>query len=97
MPKKKKTLPIALVLDDDCSGCAGSPTCISVCPVTNSVGENATCIEYLEDAGGVFGVARIIADDCIGCRQCEIYCPWETIIMVKGGAEDKASRWYQKY
>lgn len=92
-----KKLPVALVLEEGCSGCAGAPACIAVCSVTDSTGMDSTCIEYVEVDGGPFSQAVILADDCIGCRQCEIYCPWETIIMVKQGEEDKASRWYLKY
>lgn len=93
----KKNLPVAYVIEDGCSGCAGAPMCITVCPVTGSDGVDGTCIEYVESDAGPFGQAVILEDTCIGCRICETYCPWETIVMVKDGLQDRETRWFDKY
>lgn len=74
--RKKKPKELAVVLQDGCTGCAGSPTCIEVCPVD--------CIDLFPgpDGSTVGMVTQVNLDLCIGCKLCAQYCPWTTIEMM---------------
>ena len=50
----------------DYSKCKNTKTCVNVCPVN-----------VYEDKGGKVVVAR--PQDCIGCRACEVSCPYKAI------------------
>ena len=50
----------------DYSKCENSKTCINVCPV-----------KVYDDKGDKVVVAR--PQDCIGCRACEVSCPYKAI------------------
>lgn len=90
--KAKKRL--VAVVDDRCTGCAGSPVCIAMCPVDR-------VIEYVPDEDAYpFGKVRIDADRCIGCTLCVSKgydgaltegCPWEAITMVPAESPEEAA------
>ncbi len=83
-PRKKKPKEIAIITEN-CTGCAGSPVCVSYCPV-------ADCMYWVPDEDHPpFG--RIVVDPvlCIGCKKCTSKgpdgtfldgCPWDAIEMV---------------
>jgi Na+-translocating ferredoxin:NAD+ oxidoreductase RNF subunit RnfB len=74
--RKKKPKQLAVVFQDGCTGCSGSPTCIEVCPVD--------CIDLYPgpDGSTVNMVTQVNLDLCIGCKLCVKDCPWETISML---------------
>jgi ferredoxin len=85
-PRKKKPKDIA-VINDACTGCAGSPVCIELCPVDY-------CMILVKDDVYAPDFGRVIVDPlaCIGCKRCiskgpmDMYldgCPWDAIDMVK--------------
>lgn len=83
--KRKRKPNIVAVINECCTGCAGSPACVEYCPV----GE---CMFWMPDKGHPpFG--RIVVDPllCIGCKLCTSKgpdgaflegCPWDAIDMV---------------
>jgi ferredoxin len=84
--KKRKRKPhIVAVINEMCTGCAGSPACVDYCPV-------ADCMFWVKDPEHPpFG--RIVVDPilCIGCKLCTSKgpdgaflegCPWDAIDMV---------------
>lgn len=83
--KRKRKPHILAVINDQCTGCSGSPACIDYCPV-------AECMYWVPDADHPpFG--RIEVDEllCIGCKLCTSKgpdgtflegCPWDAIDMV---------------
>ncbi|MCB9849383.1 MAG: 4Fe-4S ferredoxin [Phycisphaerales bacterium] len=85
-PRKKKPKDIA-VINDACTGCAGSPVCIELCPVDQ-------CMLLVKDDVYAPDFGRVIVDplQCIGCKRCtskgpmDMYldgCPWDAIDMVE--------------
>ena len=83
--RKKKPKEIA-VINDACTGCAGSPTCIELCPVSE-------CMMLVPDNVYAPDFGRVIVDplQCIGCKRCITKgpmdmcldgCPWDAIDMV---------------
>lgn len=83
--RKKKPKEIA-VINDACTGCAGSPVCIELCPVDE-------CMILVKDTEFAPDFGRVIVDPfaCIGCKRCiskgpmDMYldgCPWDAIDMV---------------
>ena len=86
--RKRKPRMLA-VIDDNCTGCAGSPVCVELCPV-------ADCMLLVEDPDhGPWEFIWVDPLKCIGCNKCisggtkehkQIYlegCPWDAIEMVK--------------
>lgn len=86
MDKPRKKVPkILAVINECCTGCAGSPACVDYCPVEN-------CMYWVPDQDNPpFG--RIDVDPllCIGCKLCTSKgpdgtflegCPWDAIDMV---------------
>ena len=83
-PRKKKPKELAIITEN-CTGCAGSPVCVTYCPV-------ADCMYWVTDEDHPpFG--RIVVDPllCIGCKKCTSKgpdgtlldgCPWDAIEMV---------------
>jgi ferredoxin len=63
-PRKKKPKDIA-VINDACTGCAGSPVCIELCPVDY-------CMILVKDDVYAPDFGRVIVDPlaCIGCKRC---------------------------
>lgn len=81
--RKKKPQWLA-VINECCTGCAGSPACQEYCPVED-------CMVLVKDEDTNF--CRIEVDPllCIGCKKCTSKgpegsfldgCPWNAIDMV---------------
>ncbi len=83
-PRKKKPKELA-VINEACTGCAGSPVCVTYCPVEE-------CMFWVPDEDHPpFGIIDVDYQLCIGCKKCiskgpdDIYldgCPWDAIDMV---------------
>ena len=83
-PRKKKPKELA-VTNECCTGCAGSPVCITYCPV-------AECMFWVtDDEHPPFGRIDVDYQLCIGCKKCVSKgpddtfldgCPWDAIDMV---------------
>ena len=81
MAKKK----FVAVIDENCTGCAGTPVCRMFCPTEGA-------LEYLPDeTSHHFMRMRVNPEKCIGCRSCVSRgyqgariegCPWDAIRMV---------------
>ena len=83
--KRKRKPHILAVINECCTGCAGSPACVEYCPVED-------CMYWAPDfEHPPFG--RIVVDPllCIGCKLCTSKgpegaflegCPWDAIDMV---------------
>ena len=83
--KRKRKPHIVAVINEMCTGCAGSPACVDYCPVKD-------CMFWVPDPEHPpFG--RIVVDPilCIGCKLCTSKgpdgaflegCPWAAIDMV---------------
>jgi ferredoxin len=83
--QRKRKPHILAVINENCTGCSGSPACVEYCPV-------ADCMYFSPDQDhSPFG--RIIVDPrlCIGCKLCTSKgpdgaflegCPWDAIDMV---------------
>ena len=82
--RKKKPLILA-VINENCTGCAGSPVCIAYCPV-------ADCMYWVPDnEHPPFGRIEVDPQLCIGCKLCTSKgpdgtfldgCPWDAIDMI---------------
>jgi ferredoxin len=86
MDKPRKKVPkILAVINECCTGCAGSPACVDYCPVEN-------CMYWVPDQDNPpFGRIDVDALLCIGCKLCTSKgpdgtflegCPWDAIDMV---------------
>ncbi|MBI4567513.1 MAG: 4Fe-4S ferredoxin [Planctomycetes bacterium] len=91
--EKRKRKPKQLaVITDCCTGCAGSPVCVELCPVDN-------CMNLIHDGrNGPFGYIWVDPMLCIGCKKCvtkgpeDIFlegCPWNAIEMVETDAWER--------
>ncbi len=83
--KRKRKPHILAVINECCTGCAGSPACVEYCPV----GE---CMYWVPDGDHPpFGRIEVDPYLCIGCKLCISKgpdgafldgCPWDAIDMV---------------
>lgn len=83
-PRKKKPKILAII-NECCTGCAGSPACVDYCPV-------ADCMYWVPDEEHPpFGRIEVDPMLCIGCKLCTSKgpegtflegCPWDAIDMV---------------
>ncbi len=83
--KRKRKPHILAVINDCCTGCAGSPACVDYCPVED-------CMYWVPDAQHPpFGRIEVDPILCIGCKLCTSKgpdgaflegCPWDAIDMV---------------
>jgi len=83
--KRKRVPKILAIINECCTGCAGSPACVDYCPV-------ADCMYWVPDPDHPpFGVIRVDPMTCIGCKLCTSKgpegtflegCPWDAIDMV---------------
>lgn len=82
--RKRRPRTLA-VINEYCTGCAGSPACIVYCPVE-------MCMFWVPDESHPpFGRIEVDKTTCIGCAKCAskgpdgIFldgCPWDAIDMV---------------
>ena len=83
---RKKVPKILAIINDQCTGCSGSPACVEYCPVGD-------CMYWVPDPdGGTMGTIEIDPMLCIGCKLCTSKgpdgsflegCPWDAIDMVQ--------------
>ena len=84
--KRKRKPKWLAVINECCTGCAGSPVCQDLCP-----GED--CMVLIADGPNAPTFGRIEVDPllCIGCKRCTSRgpdgtylegCPWNAIDMV---------------
>ncbi|MFZ0821761.1 MAG: hypothetical protein WAM91_16980 [Candidatus Acidiferrales bacterium] len=83
--QRKRKPHILAVINEQCTGCSGSPACVDYCPVDS-------CMYWVPDSDHPpFG--KIVVDPllCIGCKLCTSKgpdgaflegCPWDAIDMV---------------
>jgi ferredoxin len=83
--QRKRKPHILAVINECCTGCAGSPACVEYCPV-------AECMYWVpDDKHPPFGRIEVDPLTCIGCKLCTSKgpegaflegCPWDAIDMV---------------
>ena len=83
--KRKRKPHILAVINECCTGCAGSPACVEYCPVED-------CMYWVPDSQHApFGRIEVDPLLCIGCKLCTSKgpegaflegCPWDAIDMV---------------
>lgn len=83
--KRKRKPKILAVINDACTGCSGSPICITECPIDQ-------CMNPVQNPDApIFIRIEVDALKCIGCKKCissgpmNTYlegCPWDAIDMV---------------
>jgi Pyruvate/2-oxoacid:ferredoxin oxidoreductase delta subunit len=79
LPKNPKRL--AVIDQSGCTGCAGSPACVTFCETVTVKDKVVDAIRVVRTPDSPFEVAYIELDKCIGCALCAEVCPWETIHM----------------
>ncbi|HWR50329.1 MAG TPA: hypothetical protein VN428_04440 [Bryobacteraceae bacterium] len=82
--RKRKPKQLA-VINENCTGCAGSPVCVQYCPVE-------ACMFWVpDDDNPPFGRIEVDKATCIGCAKCTSKgpdgtfldgCPWDAIDML---------------
>ena len=82
--RKRKPKQLA-VINENCTGCAGTPVCVDYCPVE-------ACMFWVPDPDHPpFGRIEVDKSTCIGCAKCTSKgpdgmfldgCPWSAIDMV---------------
>ncbi|MFQ5718188.1 MAG: 4Fe-4S dicluster domain-containing protein [Acidobacteriota bacterium] len=78
---RKNPKRLAVVDQSGCTGCAGSPACVTFCETVTVKKQVVDAIRMVKSDEGPFEVAYIELDKCIGCSLCAEVCPWETIHM----------------
>ena len=83
--KRKRKPHIIAIIEENCTGCAGSPACVEYCPVED-------CMYWVPDADHPpFGRIEVDPLLCIGCKLCTSKgpdgmflegCPWDAIELV---------------
>ena len=83
--RRKRKPKLLAVINDSCTGCAGSPACVDYCPVEHCM------IWVTDDEHPPFGRIEVDVLLCIGCKRCISDgpegtflegCPWDAIDMV---------------
>lgn len=83
--RKRKPRQLA-VINECCTGCAGSPVCQDLCPV-----EDCMILAADDEDAPTFGRIVVAPLLCIGCKKCTTKgpdgicldgCPWNSIDMV---------------
>jgi Pyruvate/2-oxoacid:ferredoxin oxidoreductase delta subunit len=78
---KKPPKRLAVVDQNSCSGCAGSPVCVTYCETVTVKDDVVDAIRYIESPEAPNKLAIIEYDRCIGCALCVEVCPWDAITM----------------
>lgn len=80
LPKPPKRL--AVIDQDACTGCAGSPTCVTFCEtVTAGKKGQVDAIRMVDSPENPFSICVVEYEKCIGCALCVRVCPWDAITM----------------
>jgi ferredoxin len=82
---RKRKPKLLAIINDSCTGCAGSPVCVAYCPVE-------ACMFWIPDLDyPPFGRIEVDKTTCIGCAKCTSKgpdgtfldgCPWDAIEMM---------------
>jgi ferredoxin len=90
--KRKRKPHIIAVINESCTGCAGSPACVEYCPVSE-------CMFWIRDEEHPpFGRIQVDPLLCIGCKLCTSKgpdgaflegCPWDAIDLMPLGEFEK--------
>jgi Pyruvate/2-oxoacid:ferredoxin oxidoreductase delta subunit len=72
---------LAVVDQNSCSGCAGSPACVTYCETVTVKEKVVDAIRTVAWPGSPFELAVVEYDKCIGCAICVAVCPWDAITM----------------
>jgi ferredoxin len=82
---RKRKPKLLAVINENCTGCAGSPVCVAYCPVE-------ACMFWVADEEHPpFGRIEVDKGTCIGCAKCTSKgpdgtfldgCPWDAIEMI---------------
>ena len=78
---KKPPKRLAVVDQNNCSGCANSPACVTFCETVTVKDAVVDAIRYVSSPELPNNLAIIEYDKCIGCALCAEVCPWEAITM----------------
>ena len=78
---KKAPKRLAVIDQNGCSGCAGSPACISFCETVTVKTDIVDAIRLVSIPDQPYDVAYVEFDQCIGCALCAQVCPWDAITM----------------
>jgi len=83
--RRKRKPHIIAFIEENCTGCAGSPACVAYCPVED-------CMSWVPAADHPpFGRIEVDPLLCIGCKLCTSKgpdgmflegCPWDAIELV---------------
>ena len=79
LPKPPKRL--AVIDQNSCSGCAGSPACVTYCETVMVREKVVDAIRTVDWPDSPFELAVVEYDKCIGCGICAEVCPWDAITM----------------
>jgi Pyruvate/2-oxoacid:ferredoxin oxidoreductase delta subunit len=79
---KKPPKQVAVVDQRSCSGCAGSPVCVTYCETVAVRNQVVDAIRTVKATENPFELAVVELDLCIGCALCAKVCPWEAIEMI---------------
>ena len=72
---------LAVVDQNSCSGCAGSPACVTYCETVTVKEKIVDAIRTVAWPGSPFELAVVEYDKCIGCAICAAVCPWDAMTM----------------
>lgn len=78
---KKPPKRLAVVDQSNCTGCAGSPACVTFCETVTVKQEVVDAIRVVPSEQNPFELAVVEFDKCIGCALCAQVCPWDAITM----------------
>src|SRR5436190_22285226 len=78
---KKPPKRLAVVDQNMCSGCAGSPSCVAFCETVTVKDAIVDAIRVVQVGDRPYELAYIEFDKCIGCALCAQVCPWDAITM----------------